>query len=95
MPQRSSGNNLDRPETAQAPSPSQAPSPPVAERITVALVPKASADLQQAQIRTQLSKTDIVNRAISLYEFIEAQRSAGARLILQQPSGEKYIVELL
>src|SRR5437660_85881 len=44
---------------------------PSSERITVALIPKAVADLQHLQEGTGLSKTDLVNRAISLYRFIE------------------------
>jgi hypothetical protein len=90
MPSRSSrGSNLDHPETLQAPS------PPTAERITVALIPKASADLQRTQSRTQLSKTDIVNRAVSLYEFTDAELSAGSEFIIRRPSGEEHIVKLL
>jgi hypothetical protein len=95
MPQRSSGSNLDHPEAAQAPSPSQAPSPPAAERITVALIPKASADFQRTLSRSHLSKTDIINRALSLYEFVDAERSAGSEFIVRRPSGEeRYVVFL-
>jgi hypothetical protein len=54
-----------------------------AERITVALIPKASADLAALQARTSLSKTDLVNRAITLYEFVDAQLQAGHDLILR------------
>jgi hypothetical protein len=42
-------------------------------RITVALIPKAAGDLTRLQQRTSLGKTDVVNRAISLYEFLQAQ----------------------
>ncbi len=48
----------------------------VAERITVALVPKVAEELQRLQDRTSLSKTDLTNRAITLYEFIDAQQRA-------------------
>jgi hypothetical protein len=41
-----------------------------------------------------MSKTDIVNRAVSLYEFVEAEMSAGAELIVRR-DGEDYIVKLL
>ena len=57
--------------------------PPVAERITVALIPKAGEDLQRLQDRTNLSKTDIANRAITLYEFIEAQLRAGRDILIR------------
>jgi len=58
-------------------------SPPVAERVTVALIPKAAADLQRLQDRTSLSKTDLVNRAITLYEFVDAQLSAGREVLIK------------
>lgn len=55
----------------------------VTERITVALLPKVAADLQQLQERTGLSKTDIINRAITLYEFISAQQDAGREVLIR------------
>lgn len=51
--------------------------PPVIDRVTVTLIPKAAEDLQRLQESTGLSKTDIVNRAIRLYEFIEEQLRLG------------------
>lgn len=66
------------------------------ERITVALIPKAGEDLLRLQERTSLSKTDIVNRAISLYEFIESQLQAGKDLIVQdRETGETQLLRLL
>lgn len=68
----------------------------VVDRITVALVRKAGEDLQQLQDRTGLSKTDIVNRAITLYEFLDAQLQAGNDLIVRDPkSGESQLVRFL
>ncbi len=49
----------------------------LAEDLTVALIPKVESDLQKLRDRTDLSRTDIMNRAISLYEFIDAQLRAG------------------
>lgn len=57
--------------------------PPVVDRITVALIRRAGEDLQHLQDRTGLSKTDIVNRAITVYEFIESQTSAGNDLFVR------------
>lgn len=66
------------------------------DRITVALIPKAGKDLQRLQDRTKLSKTDLVNRAITLYEFIDAQMSAGRELLIRDNStGEMQSVLLL
>jgi hypothetical protein len=49
----------------------------LAENLTVALIPKVESDLQKLRDRTSLSRTDITNRAITLYEFIDAQLRAG------------------
>jgi hypothetical protein len=53
------------------------------ERITVALISRAAADLERLQARAGLSKTDIVNRAITLYEFIDEQMDAGRDVLLR------------
>jgi hypothetical protein len=69
---------------------------PVVDRITVALIRRAGEDLQKLQDRTGLSKTDLVNRAISLYEFIGAQQHAGSDVLLHDPnSGDTRRVILL
>ncbi len=68
----------------------------LAERITVALIPKVAEDLQRLKNRTDMSKTDIVNRAITLYEFIEAQlRDGNDILIRDRESGETQNVIIL
>ena len=60
-----------------------------AERITVALIPKAAADLQTLQDRTGLSKTDLANRAITLYEFIDAQMREGREVLIRDPARDE------
>ena len=75
---------------------SESPAPPVATRITVALIPKAAEDLQRLQERTSLSKTDLVNRAVTLYEFADAQIRAGLDILVRDPAtGKTQIVRLL
>jgi hypothetical protein len=64
------------------------------DSITVVLVAKAAADLQITQERSRLSRTDIVNRALSLYEFVDAELKAGAELIIRR-DGQVYLVELM
>jgi hypothetical protein len=66
-----------------------------AARITVALVSKAAVDLQRIRDRTRLSKTDIVNRAISLYEFIDAELSIGHDVLIRNNAGETQLVKFL
>jgi hypothetical protein len=68
----------------------------VIERVTVALIPKVRDDLQRLQERTSLSKTDIVNRAITLYEFIDAELGAGREMLIRDKNtGETQTVMLL
>jgi hypothetical protein len=70
--------------------------PPAVDRITVALIPKAGEDLQRLQDRTSLSKTDITNRAITLYEFIDTQLRAGRDVLIRDnEAGTTEIVRLL
>ena len=67
-----------------------------AERVTVALIPQAGEDLRRLQDRTSLSKTDVVNRAISLYEFIDAELREGRELLIRDPkTGETQLVRFL
>ena len=96
MPAKPGGKTIAggdaRPE--QPPS-STSPSSSSPERITVALIPKAAADLQHLQERSGLSKTDITNRAISLYEFIDAQIRDGKEVLIRDPvKKETQIVHL-
>ena len=70
--------------------------PPAVDRITVALIPKAGEDLQRLQDRTSLSKTDITNRAITLYEFIDSQLHNGRDVLIRDnKTGMTEIVRLL
>lgn len=78
--------------TGEGVSPRQA----VAERITTALIPKSSEALQRSQDRTGLTKTDIVNRAITLFDYIDAQLGSGKELLLRDgDTGEVQVIRLL
>jgi hypothetical protein len=66
---------------------------PETERITVALVPKVAADLQYLLGDTGLSKTDLVNRALTLYRFIQESLTAGREVIVRDKvTGEDRVV---
>jgi len=66
------------------------------ERITVALIPAVADDLRRLQERTNLSKTDIANRAITSYEFLDAQIQTGHDLIVRdRRTGETQLVRFL
>ena len=65
-------------------------------RVTVTLIPQAAGGLAALQERTGLSKTDLVNRAITLYEFTDAQLRDGHDLILRdRETGETRLVRFL
>lgn len=86
-------NTDDRTQTAERVTDDRTPT---GERITVALVPKVAGELQRLQERTSLSKTDLTNRAITLYEFIEAETSAGREVLIRDPAtGETQLVRFL
>jgi hypothetical protein len=59
------------------------------EFVSVALLAKVAGDLESLQERTGLSRTDIINRAISLYEFIEAQLRAKNDLLIRSHKTKK------
>lgn len=67
----------------------------LAENLSVALIPKVESDLQKLRERTGLSRTDITNRSITLYEFIDAQLRAGNDVQIRDPrTGEVREVRL-
>ena len=66
----------------------------VGQRLTVALVSKAVTDLVRTCERSRLTGTDIVNRAISLYGFIDEELDTGAELLLRRRDGSTHVVQL-
>jgi hypothetical protein len=64
------------------------------EEITVLLVSKVVEELQRTHERTDLSTTDIVNRAITLYDFLDEERDSGTELLLRRRDGSTHLVEL-
>jgi hypothetical protein len=67
---------------------------PILERITIPLIEKAADDLRITHDRTGLSIIDIVNRAISLYEFVDAELRVQAELIVRR-DGKDRLIKLL
>ena len=60
------------------------------ERITVALTARVSRELEQLRMMTHLSKTDLVNRALSLYLFVEQLRSNDKQLAVYDPATNEF-----
>ncbi len=90
MPARPGGNNPVTDDAVRQQQQQQS------DRITVALIPQSAQNLQDLQDRTSLSKTDLVNRSITLYEFIDAQLRAGNDLIVRdKKTGETQLVRFL
>lgn len=48
------------------------------------LVPKAQEALDETAERLGLSKTDVINRAVQAYAFLEEQMAAGAKILVQR-----------
>jgi hypothetical protein len=70
--------------------------PTAVDRITVALVAKAAEDLQRTVDRTGLSKTDIVNRALILYAYLDERMASGDELLVRaKDTGQTEIIKLL
>ncbi len=67
----------------------------VALRITVGLTTKANEAVDWLAEHTGLSKTDIVNRGVQLYQFVEQWEANGSHLGLIRPDGSVNLVKLL
>jgi hypothetical protein len=68
--------------------------PAVVERVNVALIADSAAALGRLQARTGMKKVDIVNRAVQLYEFLEAQMREGRELVVRDENGVDRIVKV-
>jgi Ribbon-helix-helix domain len=66
------------------------------DRLSVSLIPRTVEELEQLHEKTGMSKTDIVNRAISLYAFVTEQLDSGQELLVRNPqTGELQLIQLL
>lgn len=59
------------------------------DRVTVSLIPKASAALDRLVLETGMSRTEITNRAIQLYAFVTDQLEAGKEVQLRDPTTDR------
>src|SRR5215467_5224634 len=62
-------------------------------RISIGLIAKAAKDLRRTQERSGLSIADIVNRALTLYEFVDSCRAAGDQILVRRSN--KHHLELI
>ncbi|MFI7644089.1 hypothetical protein [Nonomuraea sp. NPDC049400] len=60
--------------------------------ITVKLIPKATRALGELSARTELSETDLVNRALQLYAALDAWQASGRQILTHDPEiGETHV----
>jgi len=70
-------------------------SQPLGAHLAVPLTRKAGDELQRLKERTRLSETDVVNRAITLCEFIDARQWAGQEILVRdKETRETWLVRL-
>jgi len=53
-------------------------------RTTVVLIPRAQEALDGTAARMGLTKTDVMNRALQAYAFLEEQWAAGATILVRR-----------
>lgn len=72
--------------------------PPVEEtttgRVNVALIAEALEAINKLQERTGMKKVDLVNRALMIYEFIDAEQRAGNKVLLRDHEGRDQLVKI-
>jgi hypothetical protein len=66
-----------------------------AARLTLNLIQPAVNDLAQLQEWTGLSKTDLVNRALQLYAFVEKAVQDGGSLVVRDSKGNLTAIKVL
>ena len=65
-------------------------------RITVGIIPKVWAELQRLMVSTTFNRTDVINRAISVYAMVDDHMRDGHELIFRDPkTGKERIVEIV
>lgn len=64
-------------------------------RVTINLVPPAADALASSTARERLSKTDVVNRALRMYDFLSASTAAGCEVVVRRPHGEMEVVHFI
>lgn len=68
----------------------------VITRITVGIIPKVWSELQRLMESTKFNRTDVVNRAISVYAMVDDNMRDGYELVFRDPkSGKERIVEII
>jgi hypothetical protein len=56
-------------------------------KVTVNLIPKAWAAAEGTAERLRLTRTDVINRALQAYAYLEEQAAAGSEVLVRHPDG--------
>jgi hypothetical protein len=68
----------------------------VINRITVGIIPKVWTELMRLMSSTTYNRTDVVNRAISVYAMVDDNLRDGYELVFRDPAtGKERIVEII
>ena len=64
--------------------------------MTVGIIPKAWVELIELITNARYNRTDVINRAISIYAMIDQQLRSGNELVFRDPtSGKEKTVEII
>ncbi|MFJ9702298.1 hypothetical protein [Streptomyces fradiae] len=69
------------------PGTASSPQRRASERYSVTFVPPAVQAIEELTDNTGLSKADVINRAVQIYAYLEAQKRLGAGLLVRGPDG--------
>jgi hypothetical protein len=64
-------------------------------RLTVNLVPAATDALDRCTSRERLSKTDVINRALQVYDFVTARQALGNELLFRLPDSTTEAIHII
>lgn len=73
----------------------QSARPAANERYSVTLVPPAVEAIERLTESTGLSKTDVINRAVQVYAFIDERMREGSDVLLRNRDGETERVHIV
>ena len=64
-------------------------------RVTVNLTEKSSRALDWLSDVTSLNRTDIINRSVQLYQYIQSATITDAELYIKRPDGRIELIKIL
>lgn len=99
MPARGQQQQLgeeDQTSARLATEPSAEPPSSAPIRITVGLIPTAWSALEALMTHTRLNRTDVVNRALSVYAMVDENTRKGQELVFRdRDTGKERVVEII